>query len=96
MSDGRSKAIALPAIVDLDALDQVRDVLLDAVESGPVTVNGAAVERVSTNALLMLVSAAETARRNSYPFAVSDASAPMLQAIERLGFAPGFAGIMKG
>ena len=96
MPDGRSKAIALPAVVDLDALDQVRDRLLDALESGPATVSGAAVERVSTNALLMLLSAAETARRNAYSLALSEVSAPMLAAIERLGLAPKFAGLMKG
>ncbi len=45
----------------------------------------ATVERVATNALLMLVSAAETARRNSFAFAISGASASMLAAIDRLG-----------
>ncbi len=53
------KFVALPAIVDLDALDHIRDELIDAVESGPVTVSAAAVERVATNALFMLLSAAE-------------------------------------
>jgi anti-anti-sigma regulatory factor len=96
MAEGLSKTIALPAVVDLDALDGVRDLLLEAVENGPVTVSGAAVERVSTNALLMLVSAAETARRNSFSFAVEKASGPMLGAIERLGFRPHFVGVMKG
>jgi anti-anti-sigma regulatory factor len=96
MTDGRSKAIALPAIVDLDALDQVRDRLLDAVEGGSVAVDAAGVERVCTNALLMLVSAAETARRNSFALTISAASEPMLAAIERLGLKPSFAGLMKG
>jgi anti-anti-sigma regulatory factor len=96
MAEGLGKAIALPAIVDLDALDTVRDRLLDAVEAGPAIVSGAAVERVSTNALLMLVSAAETARRNSFSFAVEKASEPMLQAIGRLGFGEYFAGMIKG
>ena len=95
MSDG-NKAIALPAIIDLDALDQVRDRLLDAVESGSATIGCAAIERVSTNALLMLLSAAETARRNSFSLEISDASEPMLAAIERLGLKPSFAGLMKG
>jgi anti-anti-sigma regulatory factor len=96
MAEGRSKVIALPAVIDLDALDSVRDKLIDVIESGPVTVTGAAVERVSTNALLMLVSAAETARRNGYSFVLSKASEPMQAAIERLGFAPSFAGLIKG
>lgn len=96
MAEGRHKTIALPAVVDLDALDTVRDRLLDAVESGPVTVSADAVERVCTNALLMLVSAAETARRNRYSFEVEKASEPMLSAVSRLGFGETFAGLMKG
>jgi anti-anti-sigma regulatory factor len=96
MADGLSRTIGLPAVVDLDTLDNVRDKLLDAVETGSVEVSGDGVERVSTNALLMLVSAAETARRNSFSFAVTKASEPMRNAIERLGFAPSFAGILKG
>ncbi|MEQ1769576.1 MAG: STAS domain-containing protein [Devosia sp.] len=90
------KTLALPAVIDLDALDDVRDRLVDAIESGPVQVDGRAVERVSTNALLMLISAAQTARRNSFGFTISGASAPMLQAIDRLGLLPSFAGLMKG
>lgn len=96
MAEGASRSIALPAVVDLDALDGVRDQLLDAVEAGPVTISAAAVDRVCTNALLMLISAAETARRNSFAFAVAEASQPMMNAVERLGFGPHFAGIMRG
>lgn len=91
-----TKLVALPAIMDLDALDLVRDGLIAAIERGPVTVSGAAVERVSTNALLMLISAAETARRNDYAFSVAEVSAPMGAAIDRLGFGESFAGMMKG
>ena len=91
-----AKLVALPAIMDLDALDTVRDSLIAAIERGPVTVSGAAVERVSTNALLMLISAAETARRNDYAFAVAEVSGPMGSAIQRLGLGESFAGIMKG
>lgn len=96
MAEARAKTIALPAIVDLDALDTVRDKLIDAVESGPVAVSAAAVERVSTNALIMLISAAETARRNNFAFEVAAASEPMLAAIDRLGLTPSFSGLMKG
>lgn len=96
MAEGRSKTIALPAVVDLDALDHVRDLLLDAVESGPVSVDASAVERVCTNALLMLVSAAKSADRSSFAFEVSGASEAMRSAIDRLGFEPCFAEMMKG
>jgi anti-anti-sigma regulatory factor len=95
MAELRTRTVALPAVVDLDALDTVRDKLIDAVESGPATISGKAVERVSTNALIMLISAAETARRNNFAFEVADASAPMLAAIDRLGLNESFAGFTK-
>jgi len=96
MAQTRGKTIALPAIADLDALDPIRDVLIDAVESGPVTVRGNAVERVATNALFMLMSAAETARRNNFAFAVTEPSEPFRLAVERLGLGGEFAAIMEG
>ena len=96
MAEGHGRIIALPAVVDLDAIDGVRDVLLDALDAGPVTVRADAVERVATNGLLMLVSAAETARRNNHGFAIEAASAPMCAAIERLGLGPSFAGMIRG
>ena len=91
-----AKIVALPAIVDLDALDIVRDGLIDAVEVGPVEIDASKVERVASNALFMLISASETARRNNFPFAISGASSPMLAAIDRLGLAASFSGLMKG
>ena len=91
-----TRTVALPAVIDLDALDGVRDGLIDAVELGPVTVDGRAVERVATNSLLMLLSAAETARRNSFGFEISGASAPMRAAIDRLGLRVRFTGLMRG
>jgi len=91
-----ARTLALPTIVDLDALDVVRDGLIEAVELGAVEIDGRAVERVSTNALLMLVSAAETARRNSFGFSISDASASMRSAIDRLGLNAAFGPLMKG
>jgi anti-anti-sigma regulatory factor len=96
MAQTRSKTIALPAIVDLDALDTIRDSLLDAVDTGPVKVKGAAVERVATNGLFMLMSAAETARRNNFSFAVTEPSEPFRLAVERIGLASEFAAIMEG
>lgn len=96
MAQTRSKTIALPEIVDLDALDPIRDVLIDAVESGPVEVRGDAVERVATNALFMLMSAAETARRNNFAFAVTEPSEPFRLAVERLGLGDEFAAILQG
>lgn len=96
MAQTRSRTIALPAIVDLDALDPIRDELVDAIDSGTVTIRAAAVDRVATNALFMLLSAAETARRNTYAFTVSEPSEAFLAAISRLGLGSQFAGILEG
>jgi anti-anti-sigma regulatory factor len=96
MAETALKIVALPAVVDLDALDGVRDGLIEAVELGPVEVDAGRVERVATNALLMLVSAAETARRNSFPFTIAHASAAMQAAIVRLGLTASFSPLMKG
>jgi len=94
MAVSAKKTVILPAVVDLDAIDSVRDGLIDAVEQGPVIITAAAVERVSTNALFMLLSAAETARRNSYSLAIEHPSEPMLSAIDRLGLGESFAGVL--
>ncbi|MGV3491809.1 MAG: STAS domain-containing protein [Devosia sp.] len=96
MADTRSKSVALPAIVDLDALDPIRDELLDAIDSGPVVVTCGAVERVATNALFMLLAAAETARRNNNSFSVADASDAFRSAVARLGLGHQFAPILEG
>jgi anti-anti-sigma regulatory factor len=96
MAETDSKIVDLPAVVDLDALDGVRDRLLEAIDAGPVTVSAAAVERVSTNALFMLLSAAETARRSNQTFTLGSVSASLAAAIERLGLTPHFAAMTKG
>lgn len=96
MTDKDAQSMALPAIVDLDSLDEIRDKLLDAVEHGPVTITADAVERVATNALLMLLSAAETARRSAFTFEIENSSEPMKSAIERLGLAGHFESLCKG
>lgn len=89
------KTVALPAIIDLDSLDGIRDGLIDAVEEGAVVVTAGAVERVSTNALFMLISAAETARRNQFEFAIEEPSAALMSAIERLGLDTQFSGMVR-
>jgi anti-anti-sigma regulatory factor len=90
------KSVALPAVVDLDSLDSIRDGLIDAIEEGPVSVSADGVERVSTNALFMLLSAGETARRNNFEFSIERPSAAMTTAIERLGLGTQFSGMMRG
>ncbi|ODT65570.1 MAG: hypothetical protein ABS75_30840 [Pelagibacterium sp. SCN 63-23] len=95
MAKQTSTALALPSIIDLDSIDAIRDQLADALEEGGVVVDAGSVERVSTNALLLLVSAAQTARRNHFDFAIATPSAAMTGAIERLGLGAQFSGMMK-
>jgi len=96
MSDATAQSLVLPAIVDLDAIDLVRDQLIEAIEHGPVEVDAASVERVATNALLMLMSAAESAKRYDFSFHVLNLSDPMTAAIARLGLSESFAPLLKG
>lgn len=90
-----NQTVALPAVIDLDAIDAIRDQLSDALELGAVTVHAGAVERVATNGLLLLVSAAETARRHHFDFAIEAPSAAMTAAVERLGLGAQFSGMMR-
>jgi anti-anti-sigma regulatory factor len=96
MSENSGQTFVLPDIVDLDALDDIGEKLLHAIEDGPVAIEASKVERVATNSLLMLLSAAETARRSNFAFSIEGASAPMLAAVSRLGLDDGFAPILKG
>ena len=88
--------IVLPAIVDLDAIDPLRDALIAAIEAGPVVVMAAGVERISTNGLLMLLSGAETARRHSLKLVIAAASPAFIVALDRLGLRPQFADLLQG
>lgn len=96
MAEQATQAVELPAIVDLDSLDTFRDRLIDAIDRGATSVDGSKVERVATNALMMILSAAESARRNKSDFSVVAPSEPMQSAIQRLGLTPHFAPLMKG
>ena len=96
MGETDSRIVDLPPVVDLDALDGVRDRLLDAIDAGPVVVSAGNVERVSTNALFLLLSAAETARRSNTTFTLGAVSSSLAGAIERLGLSPQFAALTKG
>ena len=52
-------------------------------------------DTTATNALLLLVSAAETARRHHFDFTIETPSAAMSAAIERLGLEAQFSGMMR-
>ena len=95
MTPTAARAVALPCVLDLDCIEAVRDGLLEAIEEGAVVIGAAEVERVSTNGLLMLISAAETARRNQSGFALVGVSQAMATAIDRLGLGGPFAAMIK-
>ncbi len=84
-------SVSLPAVFDLDALDGVRDRLLEAIEVGQVKLDAHGVERVATNALLMLLAAGQTARGQGSAMRLLSPSAPLCGAIERLGLNQAFA-----
>lgn len=96
MAETEKQPLVLPAIVDLDALESVRDEVMEAIEEGPVEINASSVERVATNALLLFVSAAQTAKRNGFDFKISAVSDPMQSAISRLGMSDTFSTMVKG
>lgn len=96
MSESSVQEVALPAVVDLDTLDSVRDRMIEAVEHGAVAVRCSDVERVATNGLLMLLCAAETAQRENNDFTITNLSEPMKSAIERLGLASKFSPLDRG
>jgi anti-anti-sigma regulatory factor len=96
MAAASERPVALPAVVDLDTLEDVRDALLAESERGAILVSGDAVERISTNALLLLASAAETARRNNFSFEIAAASPAMRAAIDRLGLTSAFSAMLRG
>ncbi len=96
MSAENTQTYDLPAVMDVDAMDNVRDWLSDAVSHGGVELNGAGVQRVVTNSLLMLVSAGQSAAKNNFAFAIRQPSQPLSEAIERLGMNEIFSRILKG
>lgn len=96
MAKSQAQSVVLPRVVDLDALDEIRETLLGALQAGPVQVDGQAVDRVSTNALFMLLSAAETAKQAKFPFTITMASDVMRASIEKLGLNEQFAPVLKG
>lgn len=95
MSDVAAQTVVLPPVIDLDALDEIRDALIDRLDAGPVALAAQDVERVSTNGLFVLLSAAETARRAGFDCIVSAPSAALRQAVARLGLERSFAPLFK-
>ena len=96
MAETQMKSIELPAIADIGAVDVLRDEMLDALNVGNLEINLGKVERVSTNALFMLLSAAQTARNHNLVLHLSNPSEHFSNALTVLGLEGAFAPLMKG
>ncbi len=96
MSAQNIQTFDLPSVLDVDAMDELREWLGSALEIGDVQINGNGVTRVVTNALLMFASANKTAEQNSFSFGVHDASVALKEAVERLGMGQIISPLLKG
>jgi anti-anti-sigma regulatory factor len=80
--------LALQATLDLTAAEPLHRALLDRVRTGdPLVVAGAAVERVSTAVIQVLLAAATEARSRGGSFQLRDASPALSDALADLGIA---------
>lgn len=96
MADAQTKSIELPAIADIGAVDLLREEMVDALNVGNLEISLEKVERVSTNALFMLLSAAQTARTHNFELQLTTPSEHFSNALKVLGLEGAFAPLMKG
>lgn len=87
------QTVTLPGVVDLDAVEDLRETLIEALAVGPVDIAAGAVERICTNGLFLILAAAETACGQGRGIAVSGPSAVFSGAVERLGLEAAFAAL---
>jgi chemotaxis protein CheX len=84
--DGDSNTIVLPELLDLTAAEPLQRTLLDRMQNGdPPIVIGAAVERVSTAAVQVLLAAAADAGSRGAALQLRDPSAALTDAFADLG-----------
>ncbi len=79
------QSLPLPSVVDVDAIDELRDWLNGALDTGDVRLDGSGVTRLVTNALLMMISARNTAEAKGVTFQISNPSPAFGEAVDRLG-----------
>ena len=91
MASAQVATIDLPESLDLNAADEVRAQLLERIGHDPVAVNASAVQRVATNALLMLLSAAHSAKRRGSGLVFAVTSSGFDDAVAKLGLQAAFA-----
>ncbi|MCF4097554.1 STAS domain-containing protein [Maritalea mediterranea] len=96
MADAQLKTIEMPAVADTGVVDNMRDEMLDALNAGSLEIELSNVERVSTSALFMLLSAGEAARQHNYELRLSAPSEHFSSAVSTLGLEDAFDPFMKG
>ena len=80
-----SPAISLPELLDLQASESLRDTLFRSLGTGPLTLDAATVERMSTPCVQVLLAAGRTADSAATPFRILNASDAFQSAIADLG-----------
>lgn len=83
--------VDLPAVLDLPAAAELRDLLLDAAvrdTAADVVLNAAATERLSTAAIQVILSTAQTLRLAARRLEVAAPSDAVVSAFRHLGLAP--------
>ncbi|WP_127144219.1 STAS domain-containing protein [Pelagibacterium montanilacus] len=83
--------IALARTLDGGDVGALRAALAEALARGPVRLDASGTERVSTSGLMVLLSAAVSARAMDRPLVMADPSPALEEAIETLGLADQFA-----
>jgi anti-anti-sigma factor len=94
MSEGLV-AIDLPAVADLHALEDVREQITAQLDSAQFAIGLKDVQRISTNALLMLLSAARTTAQAGGEMKLVGPSEQVSAAIETLGLGEAFAPLLE-
>ncbi|HYC73375.1 STAS domain-containing protein [Brevundimonas sp.] len=89
-----SDVIALPAVLDIQAVDALRTRLLGA-RGGPLTLDGSSVERLGGLCLQVLLSAQRTWAADGHPLVVSPASDAFIDQWDAFG-APDMAAGQRG
>jgi len=94
MAEALPTFMDMPAVSDLNALDDVRDALMEHAAAGAFELRLGAVERISTNALLMILAAV---RHGDGPaMKLGQPSEAFLEAVDVLGLKEQFAPLLKG
>jgi anti-anti-sigma regulatory factor len=90
--DEDNGVIVLPELLDLTAAEPLQRILLDRARNGDLPImNGAAVERISTAAVQVLLAAVADARSRGTSLQLRDPSAVLRDALADLGVGAAFA-----